>query len=229
MENNTRILFKKLQEKRLIALLSPARPEDCLAAWEALDPLGITLEIALRSPAAAPGIDLLLREHPEARVLAGTVMTAAQCDTVLAMGVAGVVCPDYFPEVVERCAAADLMCIPGGISGVGAQLAQKARLLGCTIEELPARHPHQYIHKLFPAITETVSFLGLAPAWKGPYKGLQMVYTGGITRANLAQVAAFDRSGILCGSALTKAAPDPVAMRAEGEAWLAIIQESAQP
>lgn len=228
-ENKSRILFRRLQEKRLIALLSPVRPEDCLAAWEALDPLGITLEVALRSPAAAPGIALLLQAQPEALLLAGTVMTAAQSDAVIGMGVAGVVCPDYFPEVVERCAAADLMCIPGGISGVGAQLAQKAALYACAIEELPARCPHQNVHKLFPAITETVSFLGLAPAWKGPYKGLQMVYTGGITRANLAQVASFDRSGILCGSALTKSAPDQSAMRAEGEQWLALVQGAAQP
>ncbi|HOT98078.1 MAG TPA: bifunctional 4-hydroxy-2-oxoglutarate aldolase/2-dehydro-3-deoxy-phosphogluconate aldolase [bacterium] len=228
MQNKSQILYSKLREKRLIALLSPVRPEDCLAAWEALDPLGITLEIALRSPASAPGISLLLRMQPDALVLAGTVMTAAQSEQVIAMGVAGVVCPDYFPEVVERCGAADLMCIPGGISGVGAQLAQKAALYGCTIEELQELHPHQYIHKLFPAITGTVSFLGLAPAWKGPYKGLQMVYTGGITRANLSEVAGFDRSGIFCGSALTKAAPDQNAMRAEGEQWLALVQGAAQ-
>lgn len=225
MENRTRALFARLQAGRLIALLSPARPEECLAAWEALDPLGITLEIALRSPAAAPGIALLLDRQPEALVMAGTVMTAEQADQVIGMGVAGIVCPDYFPEVVERSAAADLLCIPGGISGVGAQLAQKARLYGCAIEELPNLYPWQYIHKLFPAITETVSFLGLASAWKGPYKGLQMVYTGGINRANLAEAAAFDRSGIFCGSALTKAAPDREAMQAEGEKWVAILAE----
>ncbi|HOY45667.1 MAG TPA: bifunctional 4-hydroxy-2-oxoglutarate aldolase/2-dehydro-3-deoxy-phosphogluconate aldolase [bacterium] len=227
MENRTRTLFKRLQAGRLIALLSPARPEDCLAAWEALAPLGITLEIALRSPAAAPGIALLLEREPEALVMAGTVMTSEQADRVIEMGVAGIVCPDYFPEVVERCVAADLLCIPGGISGVGAQLAQKARLYGCTIEELPLLYSYQYIHKLFPAITETVSFLGLASAWKGPYKGLQMVYTGGINRDNLAAAAAFDRSGIFCGSALTKAAPDRAGMRAEGEKWLALLAEKS--
>jgi 2-dehydro-3-deoxyphosphogluconate aldolase/(4S)-4-hydroxy-2-oxoglutarate aldolase len=223
MNSKTRLLFSRLQENRLIALLSPARPEDCMTAWEALDPLGITLEIALRSAAARPGIALLLQEKPEALVLAGTVMTAEQADSVTEMGVAGIVCPDYFPEVVERAIAADLLCIPGGISGVGGQLAQKAHLCGCGIEELPVLHPHQYVHKLFPAITETVSFLGLAPAWKGPYKGLQMVYTGGITLANLPQIAAFDPNGIFCGSALTKSAPDVAAMRAEGEKWQAVL------
>lgn len=228
MVNKTHALFNQLQEKRLIALLSPAHPEDCIAAWEALDPLGITLEIALRSPAAAPGIGLLLKEQPDALILAGTVMTAAQTETVIGMGAAGVVCPDYFPEVVERCIAADLLCIPGGISGVGAQLAQKAQLYGCAIEDLQERHPHQYIHKLFPAITETVSFLGLGAAWKGPYKGLQMVYTGGINLTNLAEAVSFDRSGIFCGSALTKSTPDKTRMHEEGKKWLAVLQEAAQ-
>lgn len=227
MSDKSLTLFNRLQRSRLIALLSPARPEDCLCAWEALDPLGITLEIALRSPAALPGIGLLLRHQPDALVLAGTVMSAEQAQEVIDLGAAGIVCPDYFPNVVERCAADDLMCIPGGISGVGAQLAQKARLLGCPVEELAERHPHQYVHKLFPAITETVSFLGLASAWKGPYKGLQLVYTGGISAANLAEVAAADSSGIFCGSALTRSAPDSEAMRREGERWLEILAQAA--
>ena len=228
MASKTRLLFSKLQEKRLIALLSPTRPEDCLTAYESLAPLGITLEIALRSTAAMPGIALVLREVPDALLLAGTVMTAEQAGHVIELGVAGVVCPDYFPEVIDCCAAADLMCIPGGISGVGAQLAQKALRYGCSIEELPLLHPHQYIYKLFPAITRTVSFLGLAPAWQGPYNGLQMVYTGGITLNNLPEVAAFDRTGIFCGSALTQSAPDKAKMRAEGEKWLDIVMESAR-
>ncbi len=228
MNASSHSIFRRLLQHRLIALLTPRQPEDCLAAFTALEPLGITLEIALRSPAALPGIEQLLKENPQALVLAGTVMTAQQADAVIAAGVAGVVCPDYFPEVVERCVAADLLCIPGGINDVGKQLAQKAARYGCSIEELPQRYPYQYIHKLFPAVTDTVSFIGLAPAWKGPYKGLQVVYTGGISLKNLEELAAYDATGIFCGSALTKAMPDIALMRAEAEKWAAIIARQAK-
>lgn len=223
MEKKTQKVYARLLQHRLIALLTPASPEECLVAFTALDPLGITLEIALRSPAALPGIRHLLKRHPDALVLAGTVMTAQQADEVIAAGVAGIVCPDYFSQVVERCVAADVMCIPGGIADVGKQLAQKAALYGCGIEELQQRYPCQYIHKLFPAVTDTVSFMGLAPAWKGPFKGLQMVYTGGVSLKNLADLVAYDPSGIFCGSALTRAMPDVAQMRAEAVKWVTIL------
>lgn len=221
----TEKLFRQMQQNHLIALLTPARLEHCITAYEIFSPLGVTIEIALRSKVAMDGIRMVMEKNPEALILAGTVMTAKQADQAIEAGVLGIVSADYIPEVVDRCVENDIMCIPGGISDVGKQLVQKAHAYGCELEELKEKHPYQWIHKLFPAVTETVSFLGLAPAWKGPFKGLQLVYTGGISQDNLADIVAFDHQGIYCGSALTKDIDNPEKMRQEAEKWLARIQQ----
>jgi 2-dehydro-3-deoxygluconokinase len=220
----TESVFKRLRQNQLIALLTPTSMEQCVVAYENLNPLGITLEIALRSSAALSGIQELLLAHPDALVLAGTVMTARQADAAIKAGVAGIISADYIPAVVERCAESDIMCIPGGITDVGKQLAHKAQCYDCDLDELREKYPYQWIHKLFPAITDTVSFLGLPSAWKGPFKGLQLVYTGGINIQNLPSVIDNDPSGIYCGSALTKNVENPGKMQDEAQRWLKFIK-----
>ena len=222
---STEQLFRQMRQTRLIALLTPARIEHCITAYEIFSPLNVTVEIALRSQPAMAGIRAVRAKYPEALLLAGTVMTAKQADAAIQAGVAGIVSADYIPEVVDRCVQGDIMCIPGGISDAGKQLVQKARAYGCELAEVEEKYPYQWIHKLFPAVTETVSFMGLAAAWKGPFKGLQMVYTGGINRDNLTDVVAFDRQGIYCGSALTKDIDHPEKVRQEAQDWLTRIHQ----
>jgi len=65
----------------------------------------------------------------------------------------------------------------------------------------------------------------LAQAWKGPFKDLQVMYTGGITRQNLADIVKQDPAGFFCGSGLTALIDNPAAMKKEAEDWLAIIKE----
>ena len=145
----SRQLWEILRERRLVALLAPTRAEDCVRAYEVLEPLGVVIEIALRTEAALEGIEAVRRAHPEACLLAGTVLSAAQAEQAIAVGAAGIVSPDYFPEVVEACVTEDVMCIPGGVSDVGKQLAQKAALYHCTIDDLRTRHPYQWVYKVF--------------------------------------------------------------------------------
>ena len=66
----------------------------------------------------------------------------------------------------------------------------------------------------------------LSGAWKGPFKGLTVIYTGGIHTGNLREIVNFDPNGIFCGSALTKSIEDPERVRDEGEKWLGIIHGS---
>ncbi|MFH2001285.1 MAG: hypothetical protein ABIK28_16505, partial [Planctomycetota bacterium] len=112
--NASMLLWNRLKKNRLIALLAPERIEDCITAYEALNPLGVTLEIALRTPMAVKGIKAIKERHPDALLLAGTVMTHHQADLVIDSGVAGVVSPDYIPIVTEVCVRRDVMNIPGG-------------------------------------------------------------------------------------------------------------------
>lgn len=217
-------LFEILKQNRLIGLLTPKNAEQCVIAYETLNPLGVVLEIAFRSKAAADGIRAVLNSHPDALILAGTVMTETQVKLAIDTGVAGIVSADYISAVVEIAVRSDVMCIPGGLADCGKQLVQKAQLYGCDLDELRERYPYQYIYKLFPALTETGSNMGLAKAWKGPYKGINIVYTGGISLENLQNIVQMDPEGIYCGSAVTKAIDQPDLMRAEAQKWLNIIK-----
>ena len=221
--NKSEKIFDLLKEKKLIGLLTPKGAEQCVIAYETLNPLGVVLEIAFRSEAAADGRKAVLKKYPEALILAGTVMTAQQAKMAIETGVAGIVSADYISEVVEVCVKRDVMCVPGGIADCGKQLVQKAKIYNCDLNELQQYYPYQWIYKLFPAATETGSNIGLAKAWKGPFKGLNVVYTGGISLTNLKEVAQMDPDGIFCGSAVTKAIEEPGKMTAEAEKWLEII------
>ena len=134
--NPSQRLWSRLKEKHLVALLTAERVEDCLVAFEAFDPLGVVLEITLRTPAALDGIRAVRQKHPDALLLAGTVMSKEQAEAVIAAGVAGVVSADYVPEVVAVCARNDVICVPGGLSDAGKQLSQKAEAYGVGLFEL---------------------------------------------------------------------------------------------
>lgn len=221
--NKSQQVLEQLQQNRLIALLTPKSPNECVVAYETLNSLGITLEIAYRSAAAPDGIQAVLRRYPSALILAGTVMMPDQAERAIEVGVAGIVSADYIPEVVDVCIEHDVMCVPGGLADAGKQLVQKAMGYGIDLADLKNKYPYQWCYKLFPAITESQSNLGLAKAWQGPLQGLQVIYTGGITLANLSEVVRHDPAGIFCGSAVTRLVAEPDKMRAEAEKWLEII------
>jgi 2-dehydro-3-deoxyphosphogluconate aldolase/(4S)-4-hydroxy-2-oxoglutarate aldolase len=221
--NPSERLFDRLRQNPLIALVAPKSVDQCLRAYETLTPLGVTLEVAFRTPAAAESLRAIVRHDPGALVLAGTVMTESQTVQALAAGAAGVVSADYLPAVVELCVRKDVMCIPGGHGDVGKQLVQKAEAYGCSLEDLRHGKPYQWAHKLFPAATLDGMYTGLALAWKGPFPGLQVVYTGGLSLDNLAEVVWRDPEGIFCASALTQPIDDRGRMEAVAHQWIEVI------
>jgi 2-dehydro-3-deoxyphosphogluconate aldolase/(4S)-4-hydroxy-2-oxoglutarate aldolase len=224
MDKSGRV-FEILKSNRLIALIAPKDAGECVRAYEALTPLGVVMEVAFRTPAAAEGIRAILDRDPEGLVLAGTVMTVAQAERALEAGAAGIVSADYMPKVVDLCSRRDVMCVPGGHGDVGKQLVQKAEVYGCAFEDLRLKRPCQWIHKLFPAVTHDGVYAGLAQAWKGPFPGLQVVYTGGLTLHHLADLAKRDPDGIFCASALTGPIDDRDQMTALARAWLETIHK----
>ncbi len=220
----TEQLFHQMKKSQLVALLSPKQKEECMIAYEALSPLGIVLEIAFRTETALEGIQLLLKHSPQALVLAGTVMTQEQAEQAISAGVAGIVSADFIPSVVAYCVKQDILCIPGGHGDVGKQLVLKAEEYNCSLEELRKRYPYQWIHKLFPAVAGDVCFVGMGPAWRGPFKELTVMYTGGISLSNLEKVFRMDPQGIFCGSALTASIGEPSRMIEEAKQWVSTIE-----
>ena len=129
------------------------------------------------------------------------------------------------PDVVEACCRRDVLCVPGGHGDVGKQLVQKSKAYGCAFEELRQKHPYQWVHKLFPAATHDGVYAGLAQAWKGPFPGLQVVYTGGLTLDNVGDLARRDPDGIFCASALTVPIDDREQMSVIARNWLGTINK----
>jgi 2-dehydro-3-deoxygluconokinase len=227
--SKSRSVWETLRENQLIALLAPRSTGECIAIYEALHPLGVVLEIGLRSEVALAGIAAVCQRHPQAGVLAGTVMTGAQAEAAIAAGAAGVVSADYIPAVVAACAERDIMCIPGGLGDVGKQLSQKADLYNCDLPTLRERHPYQWIYKLFPALAGSCQHVDLVAPWRAIYPGLAIVYTGGVSARNLSAIMRADPGGIICASALTRGAEDPAAVGAEAERWLTLMRAPAGP
>jgi 2-dehydro-3-deoxygluconokinase len=212
-------VFERMKKARLVVLLNPESSEECVRAYEMCEAQNVTLEIAYRSEHASEGIGAILDKHPEALVLAGTVMTGTQAEEAIRAGAAGVVSADYIPEVVDACVSNDVMCIPGGLSDAGKQLVRKASGYGCTLEDLRRNYPYQWVYKLFPAFAGEVSNIGMARAWRGPYRDLEVVYTGGVTLEMLKEAVQQDPGGIFCASALTKYVREPEKMKKEIEMW----------
>ena len=107
--NKSKQIYNILKKNRLIALITPKTIEQCITAYEILNPYGITLEIAWRSEFALDGIKALIKKYPDVLVLAGTVMTRKQAESAIDAGVAGVISADYISAVVETCVKNDVM------------------------------------------------------------------------------------------------------------------------
>lgn len=222
-------IFGKLKDCQLVALLNPKSVEECPKAYEIAEGEGIILEIAFRSRYAVGGLQKIFEKHPDALVLAGTVMTAHQAEQAIDTGVAGVVSADYIPEVVDVCVKKDIMCIPGGLTDVGKQLVRKTEGYQCTIAELKENYPYQWIYKLFPAFSGRIANIDLAKAWKGPYKDLTVVYTGGITFNTLKQAIQTDPEGIFCASLLAQHIDEPQKMKTEIRRWKEMFGPASVP
>ncbi len=217
-------IFEHLKKNHLIALLTPASSAQCVKAYELCHPLGVTLEVAFRSEEAEEGIKAIIAKHPDALVLAGTVLSVDQAERAIRAGVAGVVSADYIPSVLDLCVRKDVLCVPGGLSDVGKQLAQKAAAYGCSLEELKKRYPYQWVYKLFPALSGTLNHLDLPQSWKGPFKDITIIYTGGINSVTLREAFRKDPKGIFCGSDLTKHVDQPDRMIEDIRRWKEVIE-----
>ena len=222
--NKSRKAFRDVRKSQLIALLTPQSKNECVKAYEMLRSFNVVLEVAMRSEHSVDGIKAIVKKFPDAIVLAGTVMTREQAEEAIKAGAAGVVSADYIPAVVDACVEKDVMCVPGGLSDVGKQLVQKADGYGCSLEELREKYPYQWIYKLFPAISGKLSNMDLSHSWKGPYKDLKVIYTGGITLGTLKEAIRKDPEGIFCASALTKRINEPKRMKQEVQQWKDVLK-----
>ena len=161
-------------------------------------------EITLRTPAALAAIARLRRTEPGLLVGAGTVVTATQVREAAGAGAQFVVSPGLDEGIVQAAQTAGLAVYPGAVTATELQAAQRLGL---------------GVVKFFPAAQSGGP--AAIRALHGPFPGLQLLPTGGITLENL---AAYLRcpAVLACGGSFL--APADVLARGD---WAAVSSGSA--
>jgi 2-dehydro-3-deoxyphosphogluconate aldolase/(4S)-4-hydroxy-2-oxoglutarate aldolase len=127
-------------------------------------------EVTFRTEAAAASIEVLVAEHPDLLVGAGTVLDVSTVDRAADAGAAFIVTPGFNPRVVQRCFEHDLPVVPGVST---ATEVEAARALGLRLL------------KFFPAVP--AGGLPMLRALAGPYPDVAFMPTGGIDPTNAAE------------------------------------------
>ena len=168
----------------VIPVLVIDRLEDAAPMARALVAGGLTvLEVTLRTPVALAAIAAMKEAAPEAIVGAGTVNNAALLADAAKAGAEFIVAPGL-TESLANAARADDLPLLAGVSSAGDIM--RGLDLGLTA------------FKFFPAETS-----GGAPAIKaleGPFAGLNICPTGGVTLANAPSYLALDSVRCVGGS-----------------------------
>lgn len=162
--------IQRITRLGVLPVLDLPSVEVAIPVAEALIAGGLdAVEITLRTDAGLEGIEAVRLAYPELLVGAGTVRTADAAERALDAGAAFVVSPGTSVDVIERCAAADTMVLPGA----------------CTPSEVEtARRAGAGTLKFFPA--EPMGGTDYLQALAAPFPEITFVPTGGIGPANLA-------------------------------------------
>lgn len=168
-------IFRNLGVSRTVALAQ--------RAWD----LGIDLvEVPVSEPEAWETLEAVVAEgRARDRVVgAGTVIAPEQVGRCRELGVGFTVAPGLDPSVVEASVHADIPHLPGVSTP---SEIQRALRLGC------------HVMKAFPAL---VLGTGWFAAMQGPFPGVTLVATGGITAQNAPEFLDAGASMVALGSAL---------------------------
>jgi 2-dehydro-3-deoxyphosphogluconate aldolase/(4S)-4-hydroxy-2-oxoglutarate aldolase len=148
----------------VIPVLTIERVEDAVPLARALVAGGLrSIEITLRTPAAADSARAIIAEVPEAIVGIGTVLSPQDLDTARALGARYALSPGATPDLLEAAAAGDLPFVPG--------VATPSELMAALARGLD-------IVKFFPAVP--AGGIGALRALAGPFPQARFCPTGGI-------------------------------------------------
>lgn len=198
---------KIIEEQRVIPVAVLDRLEHAVPLARALVAGGLkTMELTLRTPVALDCLRAIRTEVPDMRAGAGTVLSLAQVDEVVAAGACFAVAPGLNPRIVRHAQSRGLPFFPGIMTPTDVESALD---LGCTLL------------KLFPA--SVAGGLDLIKALAGPYghTGLRLIPLGGITEKNMGDYLAHPLVAAVGGSWLADRA------RMEAGDWAGIAQLAA--
>jgi len=124
-------------------------------------------EVTFRTPAAEAALRIMAADG-RLLVGAGTVVNPEQVDRALAAGARFIVSPGFSQAVVRHCTALGVPVFPG--------VATASEIMAALDEGVE-------LVKFFPA--EALGGLSMINALAGPFPGLRLIPTGGITAARL--------------------------------------------
>ncbi len=161
-------LMTILRTSPVIPVITIERPDQAIPLAEALLKGGIaTIEIALRTPAAAEAAQRVIDRVPQMSVGIGTILSPQQLAEARSMGARYGLSPGATPELLDAAATSGFPFIPGiaTASDVMAAMARGFQLL-----------------KFFPA--ETAGGIPALRALAGPFPATRFCPTGGVNGEN---------------------------------------------
>ena len=158
--------------------------EETCTILKALKASGIySAEITFRTEYAEEAIKLAVKEFPEMKTGAGTVINGEQCKRAIAAGAKFIVSPGLSRDVAEQCKKNDIPYYPGCVKPTE---IMEALNLGITTV------------KFFPA--NIYGGLKALKALSAPFPQIKFIPTGGINKENMEEYLAYDRVVAVGGS-----------------------------
>lgn len=189
----------------LVAILRGLTPAEAPSIGQALINAGFALlEVPLNSPKPLDSIALLARQHPEALIGAGTVLTPAQVREVHGAGGELIVSPNFNEDVVSEAVRLGMVCLPGIMTPTEAFAALAAGAHGLKL--FPAELASPAVVKAMLAVLPT---------------GTLLLPVGGITPDNMAAWRAAGAQGFGIGSSLYKPGKSATAVQHDATDFVA--------
>lgn len=178
--------LERIRAAQAIAVVRARDGDEALRITAALSEAGLrSIELTFTTPGVASALaEARTRLAPDVLLGAGTITNPAQVGAAAAAGADFLVSPHLDPPLVEAMLATGLFCLPGVLTP--SEVAAALRLGALAV-------------KLFPASTVGVGHLR---ALFGPFPGLQVVPTGGITVATAPEWLAAGAAAVGLGGEL---------------------------
>lgn len=180
MTHTKQSIIAQLAQIRVLPILVTDDVEQAIRCVTTLAENGLpAVEITLRTPNAMTVLREVVKACPTVTVGAGTILTAAQLDSVRNAGAAFGISPGITPALAKAAAESGLPYFPG----VG----------GASDLMLALEHGFDVV-KLFPS--DLVGSVKMAKALGGPFPDVRFCLTGGVTVEATPQL--LQQSNVLC-------------------------------